>query len=187
MYIMPNYQQSKIYKIISNNTDKIYIGSTTNQYLANRKSVHKAHYQMWKDDNTKQYCSSFELYDLGDVEYILLEAYECNSKDELRARERYWVEQNINNVVNINRPVVSKEETNQRKKVYNVENKEHLAMKKKEYALEHKDEIEVYQQNWRAENKEKYDEARKKWADKNRELINQRAKERRLQKKAANN
>ena len=69
MYIMPNYQQSKIYKIISNNSDKIYIGSTTNQYLANRKAVHKKHYQMWKDDNTKQYCSSFELYDLGDVEY----------------------------------------------------------------------------------------------------------------------
>jgi hypothetical protein len=185
---MPNYQQSKIYKIISNNSDKIYIGSTTNQYLSNRKSVHKAHYEMWKNDNTKQYCSSFELYDLGDVEFILLEAYECNSKDELRARERYWIEQNNANVVNmIKRPIASKEEQNQRKKQYEIEHKEHLAMKKKEYALKHKDEIEVYQQNWRAENKEKYDEARKKWADENRELINQRARERRLQKKAANN
>ena len=143
---------------------------------------------MWKDDNTKQYCSSFELYDLGDVEYILLEAYECNSKDELRARERYWIEQNINNVVNIiKRPITSKEEINQRKKDYYVENKKYFETKHKEYALEHKVEIDLYRLKWKAENKKKYDKARKKWADENRELINQRAKERRLQKKAANN
>lgn len=162
---MPNYQQSKIYKIISNNTDKIYIGSTTNQYLSNRKSVHKAHYEMWKDDNTKQYCSSFELYDLGDVEFILLETYECNSKDELRARERYWIEQNINNIVNmVKRPIVTKEETNQRKKEYNVENKEHLAMKKKEYEIANKEHLKEKRDEWHEANKEHVKEYKKLWA-----------------------
>ena len=162
---MPDYQQSKIYKIVSNHTDKIYIGSTTKQYLSNRKAVHKAHYKMWKADNTNQYCSSFELYDLGDVDYILLELYKCDSKDELSARERYWIEQNINNVVNIvKRPSASREEQNQRKKDYNIENKEYMAMKKKQYALEHKDEVKAYQKQWREDNKEKQRIYKREWA-----------------------
>lgn len=162
---MPNYQQSKIYKIISPHTDKIYIGSTTNPYLSNRKSVHKAHYDMWKDDNTKQYCSSFELYDLGDIEFILLELYKCDSKDELRARERYWIEQNINNVVNlIKRPVASKEEQNQRKKEYNIENKEYLAMKKKEYEIANKEHLKEKRDEWHEANKEHVKEYKKLWA-----------------------
>jgi len=164
MYIMPNYQQSKIYKIISPHTDKIYIGSTTKQYIACRKAVHKKHYQMWKDDNTKQYCSSFELYDLGDIEYILLEAYECNSKDELRARERYWIEQNINNIVNIvKRPIASKEEQNQRKKDYNVENKEYMAIKKKEYEIANKEHLKEKRDEWHEANKEHVKEYKKLW------------------------
>ena len=161
---MPNYQQSKIYKIISPHTDKIYIGSTTKQYIACRKAVHKKHYQMWKDDNTKQYCSSFELYDLGDIEYILLEAYECNSKDELRARERYWIEQNINNIVNIvKRPIASKEEQNQRKKDYNVENKEYMAIKKKEYEIANKEHLKEKRDEWHEANKEHVKEYKKLW------------------------
>ena len=142
---MPNYQQSKIYKIISPHTDKIYIGSTTNPYLSNRKSVHKAHYDMWKDDNTKQYCSSFELYDLGDVEYILLELYRCNSKDELTARERYWIEQNINNVVNIvKKPYLSKQELKQHKHDYYEENKEHFKELRDIWKNNNKDKLKEY-------------------------------------------
>jgi len=176
--LMPDYQQSKIYKIISPNTDKIYIGSTTNMYLSNRKAVHKAHYKMWKADNTKQYCSSFELYELGDIEFILIESYKCNDKDELTARERYWIEQNINIVINIDRrPSITKEEAIQRKKDYEEENKEHLSAKKKEYAIEHKAEIAEYQKKWKEENKEKLNKAKQKWADENRELINKRARE----------
>jgi len=141
---MPNYQQGKIYKIVSPHTDKIYIGSTTKQYLSCRKAIHKAHYKMWKADNTNQYCSSFELYDLGDVEYILLELYKCSSKDELSARERYWIEQNINNVVNIvKRPSASREEQKQQKHEYYEKNKEHLKELHAIWKKNNKDKIEI--------------------------------------------
>jgi hypothetical protein len=170
---MPEYQNSKIYKIISPNTDKIYIGSTTAKYLSNRKAVHKAHYKMWKDDNTKQYCSSFALYDFGDVEFILIESYNCNTKDELTARERYWIEQNINNIINIvKRPGITEEESKQQKKEYYEENKEHLSAKKKEYALKHKSKISEYQKIWREENKLKISEYKKIWAREKRSQAN---------------
>ena len=44
---MPDYQQSKIYKIVSPNTDKIYIGSTTKQYLSSRMAHHICLYKKW--------------------------------------------------------------------------------------------------------------------------------------------
>ena len=37
---MVNYQLSKIYKIVCNITGKIYIGSTTKKYLAERLAQH---------------------------------------------------------------------------------------------------------------------------------------------------
>ena len=158
---MPDYQQSKIYKIISPHTDKIYIGSTTKQYLACRKSGHKAHYKMWKAGNTKQYCSSYELYDLGDVEFILLELYKCNSKDELSARERYWIEQNINNVLNKNKPIASKEELKQSKKEYDIKNKEAKKIYRKQWYEDNKDKIRECHKEYYIKNKDKIMEFRK--------------------------
>ena len=38
---MPNYQQAKIYKIVNNVDDEIYVGSTVNR-LSKRFSDHKA-------------------------------------------------------------------------------------------------------------------------------------------------
>ena len=42
---MPNYQNSKIYKLTSPHTNKIYIGSTTQKYLSDRKSGHIRDYK----------------------------------------------------------------------------------------------------------------------------------------------
>ena len=161
---MPNYQQSKIYKIISPHTDKIYIGSTTKQYLSTRFAHHMCVYKKWLNGEFHK-INSFDILEFGDCKIILIETFPCNTKAELEAREYHHIKENKELTTNTHMP----------------------SRTKKQYALEHKDEIEVYQQNWRAENKEKYDEARKKWADKNRELINQRTRERRLQKNAANN
>jgi hypothetical protein len=90
----PNrYQQGKIYKIVSPHTDKIYIGSTTKQYLSQRLAKHKSNFNNWQRDKGEK-IYSFELIELGDVEIILLESYPCNSKDELTSRERYWYDLN---------------------------------------------------------------------------------------------
>jgi hypothetical protein len=119
---MPDYQQGKIYKLISPHTDNIYIGSTTKQYLSQRLTSHKSYYNFFKKGKINRRVSSFVLLDLGDVEIILLESYPCNSKDELEARERYWIEQNKNLIINKNIPTQTVKERNNRNYAINHEN-----------------------------------------------------------------
>lgn len=82
---MVNYQKGKIYKIISPHTDKCYVGSTTKDLLCNRLARHVY-------DSKKNLGSSRKIIQLGDYEIVLLELYPCNSKDELHARERHYIE-----------------------------------------------------------------------------------------------
>ena len=63
---MPEYSNSKIYKITSPSTEKIYIGSTT-QSLSYRLQNHIKIYKLYIDDNTKEYSSSNEILAYGDT------------------------------------------------------------------------------------------------------------------------
>ncbi len=42
------YQHGKIYKIISNQTNEIYIGSTIYKLLSERMRNHRSDYRKWK-------------------------------------------------------------------------------------------------------------------------------------------
>ena len=75
---MTNYNNGKIYKIQSHLGDKIYIGSTTKQYLSQRMTAHKTHYNAWKAEKRTK-VTSFELYP-------------CDSKDQLISREAHYNE-----------------------------------------------------------------------------------------------
>jgi Uri superfamily endonuclease len=80
-----DYKNSKIYAIRSNQTDKIYIGSTINE-LSKRLSRHKKDFKNWK--NGKQnYVTSYELIKYDDVYIELLEKYPCKNRMELCRRE----------------------------------------------------------------------------------------------------
>jgi hypothetical protein len=83
---MPDYQQGRIYKLVSPHTDQVYVDSTCEKYLTDRKSGHKTDFKRWKVGKRKK-VKSFELFELGedDVDIILLEYYPCNSKSELHA------------------------------------------------------------------------------------------------------
>ncbi len=111
---MVNYGNGKIYKLISNNSDKIYIGSTC-QSLAKRKAKHKED-SIRYNNGKYHYVSSFELFNLGDVDVILLENYPCKNKEELHARERFYIEENLDTCVNVKVPNRTKQEY--RKKRY---------------------------------------------------------------------
>ena len=136
------YQQGKIYKLISSETDKIYIGSTCKKYLSQRLQDHKTDYKKWKKNREYRKITSFDLLELGDIEIILIETYSCNSKDELIARERYWMEQNKEIIINkVIRPIISKEENKERKKQYYEENKEEKKELNKQYREANKEQI----------------------------------------------
>ena len=82
---MPNFANSKIYKLYSNNLpDTCYIGSTV-QTLKQRLSHH-----VHEAKNTQK--ASKIIIDAGDFHMDELEAFPCTSNLELRKREQYWMD-----------------------------------------------------------------------------------------------
>ena len=89
-----SFHNSKIYKIVSDHTGKVYIGSTT-QSLEVRFSNHKANYKRWKKAEYN-YVSSFEIMKFRDAKIVLVETFPCNTFVELQIREQYWKERTQN-------------------------------------------------------------------------------------------
>jgi hypothetical protein len=118
------YQNGKIYKLVNNVDDEIYVGSTCLP-LYKRLSNHRYDAKKEKMKNTYKH-----LNNIGweSVKIILIENYPCDSKDELLARERYWYDK-LKPSINRQRPLVTKEEYLQYFLDYNDRNKE----KRKEY------------------------------------------------------
>ena len=89
---MPDYSKGKIYKIVSDDTDVIYVGSTTHKYLKSYFSNnHRCKYRYWLEGK-ESYKYSFELMKLPHNEIFQLQPYPCNSRHELEAKEREWME-----------------------------------------------------------------------------------------------
>jgi hypothetical protein len=82
---MVNYQNGKIYKIWSPQTEMIYIGSTT-RLLCQRLADHKSNLTKYNEGKTN-YTSSFEIIIFDDAKIELIENFACNNKEELSGRE----------------------------------------------------------------------------------------------------
>ena len=90
---MNKYEKAKIYKIESLLGNKIYIGSTTNDYLSNRMAKHRNRYKDYKLEKGDKYYS-FDIFDEYGIEncvITLIENYKCNDINELRERERFHI------------------------------------------------------------------------------------------------
>ena len=86
---MVNYQNGKIYKLVNDVNDDIYVGSTCGT-LRLRKSEHKKRSR--KKPNMKVYqCVNECGWD--NCRIILVESFPCNNKDELLAREQHWIDE----------------------------------------------------------------------------------------------
>ena len=89
---MPDYKNSKIYKILNSMDDEVYVGSTTAS-LSRRMGKHRS------DFHNTEYKQTYKIYKhmhkIGvDNFYIeLIETYPCDSKEELGAREGQLIRQ----------------------------------------------------------------------------------------------
>jgi adenylate kinase family enzyme len=116
---MPNYQDGKVYMIWAG--DDIYYGSTTetlSRRLVNHKTYHKS---------GKKKCSSsiiFDKYGIENCKIELVELFPCNSREELNAREGFYVRNN--NCVN-------KRVEGRTKQEYLEDKKEEIQIKRKVY------------------------------------------------------
>ena len=92
----------RIYKIVSEQTDKIYIGSTV-KTLSERLERHEKDYICWINSEFKSdYCTSFEILKYGDYKIFLLEEYPCSCTNGLIEREGTYQLKNYYSCVNTN-------------------------------------------------------------------------------------
>jgi hypothetical protein len=104
--------------------------------------------------------TSFQILEKNNYDYSLVEAYACKSKDELHARERFYIEKNecVNKIV----------PTRSRKEYYTSHKDE-----KKTYDVLNKDRIKENHTIWRNANKEYLQHKRRIWAEENVEHLKQ--------------
>ena len=84
---MPNYSNSKVYKLVNSIDRKIYVGSTT-QPLSQRLSEHK------RDAKRRSYYVYKHLNTIGwdTVRIILIETVNCFNKEQLTQREQHYID-----------------------------------------------------------------------------------------------
>ena len=101
----PDYSISRIFKITSPSTPKIYFGCTISQ-LWSRKYLYKMEYKNFKEGFGKK-MPYFQIICNDNFVIELIEIYECKCKAQLKIRLQHWIDRNdcinekskINNVV----------------------------------------------------------------------------------------
>ena len=159
---MPDYSKGQIYKIYCNITGETYYGSTVNT-LAKRMGKHRTEAK----ENSKKNVASRSIINRGDYDCSLIENYECNNKQELHARERYWIENN---------ECVNKYVPGRTKKEYYENNKEYIAENKKEHYENNKDRILEEKKLYRQENKDKICERDREFYQNNKDKLVKKSK-----------
>jgi hypothetical protein len=149
---MVDYTKSKIYKIVCNITGLTYYGSTVNP-ISKRVSQHRCEF---KSSGGKY--SSRQVLVGGNYDYILVEEFSCENKDQLHRRERYYIENN---------ECVNKQIPGRTLKEYSEQNKDKISVQQKEYYEQNKDKVSAY----REQNKDKISAQNKEYREKNRDKL----------------
>ena len=136
---MVNYNEGKIYKIESTLGNMVYYGSTTKKRLCDRMTYHRGGYNSWLKGK-RELVTAFKLFDeygLENCKIVLVENYPCESKDELRAKEAYYirnfecVNKNVPGRTGKERYEDNKDKILKRVKKYQEDNKDRISERKK--------------------------------------------------------
>ena len=147
-----NYADAKIYKIepkCAHDEDDVYYGSTCRVRLCDRYKGHLSGYKQ------KKYTTShliFDKYKVENCHIVLVEAYPCENRDQITARESHYIRTLpcINKIT----PNRSEDERKEHKKEYYLENKPNIQDKHKQYYLAHIDKCKENAKQYYLENKE---------------------------------
>jgi len=149
-----------IYKIYDNTNNNVYYGSTI-QKLSRRLSGHRRSYKNYLNGKY-HFVSSFKIIENGDFSISLIEQVEYNDKIELRARERFYIENN---------KCVNKCIPNRNSKEWREANIEYIKEQKKIYRQENKDKIKEQMKLYCEANKDKRKEKDKKYRESHKDKI----------------
>ena len=156
--------KGKIYKIVDNTNNNIYIGSTC-KTLNKRLSQHKCNYKLFLK-GVYNNVRSFDIIKNGDYQIELLENCDIKTKQELLTREKYYIENNVclNKVIPGRTDKELRINNQDYHKQYYIANKDKI----KKYYIANKDKIKDYYDV----NKDKIIEYKKRWNDVNKDKIN---------------
>ena len=167
---MPNYANGKIYKLVSDETDFVYVGSTT-QPLSKRLYAHK---KKAETGNSKVYTAMREV-GIESFRIVLVSDHPCERKEQLNAgEERVRKEFEQGNLLNTNR-CYSNVPYGLPAKEYNSKYQADNADKMKEYIAKYKtdnsDKIKEYRAKYNADNADKIKERMAKYRADNADKI----------------
>jgi hypothetical protein len=80
-----NYQNGKIYKIVDNTSDMIYVGSTY-KTLQQRLKTHEINFKAFKA-NKQKFVTSFKIIENNNYKIELIKLYPCENKKALNLEE----------------------------------------------------------------------------------------------------
>jgi len=85
-----NYRFGKVYKVINDVDDMVYIGSTTQKYLSQRMSNHR---QCARLDNSSLMYQHMRRVGIEHFKIVFVENVPCDHIYELASREEHWRQQ----------------------------------------------------------------------------------------------
>lgn len=145
---VPDYSLCRVYKLVSSQTDKVYIGSTCQKYLSSRLSQHKTDYKNFLKGKYGN-VSSFEIVKYDDCKIVLIQSYpDCKNNMEQRMHEQDWID--IYDCVNKYKSYVSLEQRKER----DCKSQKEWRKNNKEYIKECYEENKEYYQEYYEKNKE---------------------------------
>jgi len=154
------YLNGKIYKLIDNTNNNVYIGSTCNS-LKDRLKGHRDKY----NENRKKDCkakgnSSYDIIKNNNYKIELLEYFPCKSKQKLLNKEREYIQNT--NCINILRPIITYQE---------------MLDNDKQWKKNNRDKVKIHGQNKYKKHRDKILESRKIYYEANKDKIKERNSE----------
>jgi group I intron endonuclease len=89
---MPDYWKAKIYKIVNDVNDDIYIGSTTRSLKIRMSSHIKDCLDKESTSENRKLFKAFREFGRDSFNIVLIENYECESRLELRQKEQEYID-----------------------------------------------------------------------------------------------
>lgn len=181
-----NYANAKIYRIESPTQPElgVYYGATC-QPLAKRMALHRC------GAGAAKHCRSAAIIAAGDAIIVLVELCPVASKEELNAREAFWIRNNpcVNKQIPGRTVSEYTEDTRSvrsaRCAIYYADNKKAFAIRNAAYRKAHQDEKAAKSAVYREVNKEKISKSKAAYYAANREEIIAKRRASRADKKAA--
>ena len=180
------YSRGKIYKLVNDIDDEIYVGSTCSPLY-----VRLAGHKMTSYCTPKRQVYAHVLK-IGweNVDIVLIEEFPCDSKMQLHKRERYWIEE-LKPSLNKSIPTRTaaeyrkehKEERRAGKKKYRENNREKVLADKKKYRENNREKVLADKKKYRENNREMILEKKRQYRDENKEAINAQKRQKYADKK----